>query len=60
MDVGMDPIDARIVGADHEQDFQAVSLWIKGKHIGWVDLSGVYHEDTWDPFEDELCFNLPK
>ena len=60
MDVGMDPIEARILSAGQEHSFQAASLWVDGLLVRWVDLSGVFHETRWDPFVDEICVNLPK
>jgi len=53
-------IDTRIDGADQEQTFQAVALRIVGKHVEWVDQTGDLHSTTWDPFEEQICINLPK
>ena len=60
MDVGMDPVMVRIEGKAHEQEFLAVSLWVEGHIIHWVNQFGVYCKTWFDPLCDVLSVNLPK
>ena len=60
MEVDAAPVNARIDGMDQEQNIEAVSMRIVGKQIQYVDRFGVYHSTTWDPFEEQICINLPK
>ena len=60
MEVDAAPVNARIDGMDQEQNIEAVSMRIVGKHIQYVDRFGVYHSTTWDPFDEQICINLPK
>ena len=60
VEVDAAPVNARIDGIDQEQNIEAVSMRIVGKHVQWVDRFGVYHSTTWDPFDEQICINLPK
>jgi len=60
VEVDAAPVNARIDGMDQEQNIEAVSMRIVGKQIQYVDRFGVYHSTTWDPFEEQICINLPK
>lgn len=58
----MDPSPFIVMGMhDLHQDrtCKAVAVRIVGRFIGWVDLQGVYHNDSWDPEHDEITISIP-
>lgn len=60
METGANAVEVRIDGAGLEQTFQAVALRIVGKLVQWTDQSGVFYSTTWDPFDEQVCINVPK